>query len=638
LLASAGPASAQDAAPPLDGSAAAASAPALADDSDAAAGAFLEETGLDARLPRPAPAARASDFDRAAAAVRRVWDSDAEDLAQRANRARRVALQHGIWNFDPAARALIGPELDGVGLDQAQAAVVLSPDLPAARMALAREIWLEGDSPIAAVRAAFSALLAIPRHFEASLWFSASLLYIAALALIAAGFLTIALHGVFALPHAAHDLGDGISSALPAFARGALIAALMLVPIALQQGWLGLGLGLFAVGSIYGGTRQRLVLCVAAAAVLLGLFPIARIAGSLLTAYVDTPTEAAILATDGLTLPGDVRQLDFAQEGDPLAAMALAVTARRAGDLAESDARYRRLLQQDPSNFNAANNAANVKLELGQVEQAIGLYQRSSELQDSATVRFNLSQAQGQAFKLDEVGPTLAVAQRLDPRRVAELTLLQGSDLTRFTIDFPLPRSMLWERILGGRIGEALSDELRAAIAPGVLGRTPQLAAGAFASLAVLSWLIASRTRKSRWCERCGRRMCPRCEPELGREADCESCNRLFNHPETTDREMRTLRVNALRFRERRLARIRLITSILVPGASGALSRCPGAAFIGALSGSIAILAIVWRNGVTPDPLMAGVAAPVAFGLVALVASLCYGAAVALPFSARNRS
>jgi len=101
---------------------------------------------------------------------------------------------------------------------------------------------------------------------------------------------------------------------------------------------------------------------------------------------------------------------------------------------------------------------------------------------------------------------------------------------------------------------------------------------------------------------------------------------------------MRTLRVNALRFRERRLARIRLIASILLPGASGALSRCPGAAFIGALSGSIAILAIVWRNGVTPDPLMAGVVAPVAFGLVALVALLCYGASVALPLSARNRS
>ena len=132
--------------------------------------------------------------------------------------------------------------------------------------------------------------------------------------------------------------------------------------------------------------------------------------------------------------------------------------------------------------------------------------------------------------------------------------------------------------------------------------------------------------------------MCPRCEPELGREADCESCDRLFNHPESTDREMRTLRVNALRFRERRLARVRLVAAILLPGASGALSRCPGAAFIGALSGSIAILAIVWRNGVTPDPLMAGLVAPIAFGLVAVVASLCYGASVAFPLSVRNRS
>jgi tetratricopeptide (TPR) repeat protein len=543
-----------------------------------------------------------------------------------------------MWNFDPAARALIGPELKGVGLEQAKAAVVLSPDLPAARMALAREIWLEGNSPIAAVRTAFSALVAIPRHFEASVWFSATILYVAALALIGAGLLTLAIYGAFAFRHAAHDLGDLVSSAMPAFARAGLLAALMLVPLVLQQGWLGLGLALFAVGMIYGATRQRLVLCLAAIAILVGMFPMARLVGALLTAYVETPIEAAILATDGFALPGDMRQLEFAEEGDPMAAMALAVASRRAGNLIESDARYQRLLQQQPANYNAANNAANVKLELDQLEDAIGLYQRAFEMHDSATVRFNLSQAQGQAFKLDDVGPTLAAAQRLDSERVAELTMLQGSDLTRFTIDFPLPRRMLWDRILAARSGESFSVALRSAIAPGVLGGTAPVSAGAFGLIAILSWIVAARLKKSQCCNRCGRRMCPRCEPELGEEADCESCNRLFKHPETTDRDMRTARVNALRFREQRLARVRLIAAILIPGAAGALSRCPWASFIGALSAAIATLAIVWRNGVTPDPLIAGVVAPMAFGLIAVLASLCYGASVAFSLSARNRS
>ena len=82
------------------------------------------------------PAGFASDLDRIAAAVRLAWRTGAEDPAARARRARRVALQHGMWNFDPAARVLIGPELSGTGIEQAQAAVALSPDLPAARMAL----------------------------------------------------------------------------------------------------------------------------------------------------------------------------------------------------------------------------------------------------------------------------------------------------------------------------------------------------------------------------------------------------------------------------------------------------------------------------------------------------------------------
>jgi hypothetical protein len=132
--------------------------------------------------------------------------------------------------------------------------------------------------------------------------------------------------------------------------------------------------------------------------------------------------------------------------------------------------------------------------------------------------------------------------------------------------------------------------------------------------------------------------MCPRCEPELGEEKECESCNRLFLHPETTDRALRAARVNALRSRERRLTRVRLIASILLPGVAGALARCPWASFIGALSAAIATMAIFWFNGVTPDPLMAGAAAPMAFGLVSVLALFCYGASVVFSLTARRRS
>jgi ABC-type Fe3+-siderophore transport system permease subunit len=101
---------------------------------------------------------------------------------------------------------------------------------------------------------------------------------------------------------------------------------------------------------------------------------------------------------------------------------------------------------------------------------------------------------------------------------------------------------------------------------------------------------------------------------------------------------MRAARVNALRFREQRLARVRLVVSILLPGAAGALTRCPWASLFGAISAAIAIMAIFWRNGVTPDPLILGAAAPMAFGLISVLALLCYSASVAISLAARSRS
>ena len=108
---------------------------------------------------------------------------------------------------------------------QTEAAVRLAPDLPAAHVALARALWEESRAPFAATRQALEALLAIPRHTEASLWFGGSLLYVLALALVAGGLACIALAAFFAAPHATHDLGDALSGSMPAFARAALLGS-----------------------------------------------------------------------------------------------------------------------------------------------------------------------------------------------------------------------------------------------------------------------------------------------------------------------------------------------------------------------------------------------------------------------------
>ena len=573
------------------------------------------------------------------APVRTAWLMSSESLNERAGRARRAALERGVWNFDSGASAVLRSKLAGEELEQVRAAVRLAPDLPVIRMALARELWLKGDAPISAVRAVGDALLAIPRHFESSLWFSGAALYILAITLISGGLLTIGIYAVFAFPHTAHDLGDLLSSEMPSYARVALLGSALLAPLVLGQGLLGFALGLLAVGMVYGGARQRWMLSMAAIAVIVGAFPVARLSGAALTAYVGAPiVEAAVSATDGFATPVDLRRLEAASENDPLAVMALAIDARRSGRLGEADARYQRLLEIDPTNYAAANNAANVRLELGHMDLALDIYRRASAIRDSATVLFNRSQAHGLAFQMDDLSQTLAAAQVANSAVVAELTQLQGSDPSGFTVDLPLERRSLWNRILSARSGDVFAMELRSVIAPGVLGRDWRAASIAIAVPALVSILGIVRLRTSRCCRRCGRRQCPRCDPESGDGEICEGCTRLFQQPETTDRTLRVARINALRHRALWVGRAVLICSILVPGTAGLLAGRHLTSLVGALTGILAVTTVIWRNGVVPDPLIAGALAPVAFGSVAVVATGCYGIAVATSLAARRES
>jgi hypothetical protein len=536
--------------------------------------------------------------------IERAWFAPALSLEERVSRTRRTSLEFGVWSLDAAARGLLAGSFPGEPLERLEAAVRLAPDLPAIRMAHARELWLNGDSPVGALRTAVGALLAIPRHLESALWFSGSGLFVLAVALVVGGLLCIGVAAAFAAPHAAHDLGDALVRGAPTFARVALLAGLLLVPLVLGEGLLGLGAALLAVGTAYGGARQRAVLWLAAAAVVLGAYPVARFAGATLTAFSEDPVaEAAFSAARGFALPSDVARLTAAAEEDVLAVRALALHARREGNMGEADARYQAL---------------------------------RGELSGSPVVLFNLAQAYGRAFQVEDLARTLAAAQEVDGEVVAELTGLQGADPQGFVADLPLPAELMWSRILASGGGEAFAAELRAPLAPGVLGRDWRAAALAFGGVALVTALLGSRLRASRWCSRCGRRLCPRCDPEAEGGELCEACTCLFQQPETTDRALRLARMNALRERERRLDKTAWLASVLIPGAAGLLAGRPLRSLLGALLFAVAAASALWRGGVAPDPLVAGAAAPFAFLGVAVLAMVAYAAVAAVSLATRR--
>jgi tetratricopeptide (TPR) repeat protein len=544
-----------------------------------------------------------------------------------------------VWNLDAAARALLASEAGTDPVERAIAGVRLAPDLPMARMALARALWLYGDAPIAAARTAFGALAAIPRHLEASLWFAGCLLFVLGLSLIVGGLWFITLVGGTASPHAAHDLGDLLSGSMPGFARVAFLSAAMLVPLALGEGLLGLCAAVMALGVVYGDLRQRLVLFMAASIVIMGAFPVIHLAGNTLSAFsADPVSEAAFATARGFAHPVDQLRIEAAAEYDPLAAQALALRARRSGNLEAADAHYQALLRRTPEDPVVVNNAANVRLDLGRTESALTLYRRSAELQQDPVVLFNLSQAHGRAFQVDELSRTLAEAQQLNGELLAELTALQGAEPVGFVVDLPIDTGQIWQRIFRSNQGQRMAAEFRASIAPGRLGEDSPIAVGVFAAVLVVFALFGSWMRRSHWCTRCGRRMCQRCDPEMGGGTVCDGCTRLFRQSETTDRDLRLARINELRSREERLERFKVAASFLVPGVAGLVAKRPLRCLLGSIFAAIAALALYWRDGVVPDPLVAGAAAPFASLCIAVLAMLAYAVIVLLSLATRRNA
>jgi tetratricopeptide (TPR) repeat protein len=567
--------------------------------------------------------------------IERAWFAPAVSLEERVWHTRRVALERGVWNLDGPARALIIG--GGTPLERAHAAVNLAPDLPAGRMELAGALWLHGGSPLSAVRTAAGALTAFWRHFEGRLWLGGSLLVVLAAALFGGGLLCIAVMSFFAAPHAAHDLGDLFFRSMPAFARAALLGSALLLLVALGEGVFGLALGLLAVGVIYGRTGQRVVLALAAAALVIGAYPVARLAGATLGALpADPVAQAALASGQALALPADVARLEDADEDDLLAQQALARLARRAGNLGRADAIYQGLVASLPDDPVVLNNAANVRLHLGHMEAALDLYRRALEIEESPVVLYNLSQAYGQAFQVDDLTETLELAQALDGDLVADLTRLQGTQPEGFVVDLPLSNAMLWQRIFDPRRGERFAAEFRAPVAPGRLGGSPFVAAGALLAVIAGGWLAGRRLQASRWCARCGRRVCPRCHPEVTGGELCGACNRLFYQPEQTDRGLRLARIEALRDREARLDKLAWGVSIALPAAAGVLSRRPLHSLLGALFFAIAVGALVWRDGAVADPLVAGAAGPFVFLCVSVLAAISYAIVVGSSLASRR--
>lgn len=569
--------------------------------------------------------------------VERAWFGPAASLRARVDRTRQALDRIGLRNLDPAARALLLDPSAGSRLERAAGAVRLSPDLPAARMAYAQALWKESGMPVSALGAAMSAVAAMARHLEAALWLDATVANAAVFALLSGALLFLGILCASLAPHAAHDLGDRMSPDSPFFARGALLAALLFLPVALGEGVLGLGLALFALAICYGRGSQRAAAVGCAVAVLVALYPVADRAGHLFAdAGADPVAEAVFAVENGFPGRMDLARLENVALSDPLAARALALQAKRAGRLEEANERYASILSPETEDASLLNNAANVRLQLGDLAGAIDLYERAVHAGSSVPLLFNLSQAYGQAIRLEEQDLALAEAQEIDAALVSELARRHGASGRRGVVDVPVKVSELRSRVAKGGHGQRAAAALRARYAPGLMGTSTLATAGAFAAAFVVALLLASRFRPSHWCARCGARLCPRCDRNRGSAELCVGCTRLFRRPDTIEPGLRARRLEELRSRKAKIDRFVLVASLGVPGAAGVFAQRPLLAVAATFLAGLVVSCFVWSGGAVPDPLAVGGAGSFAFVAAGLVFLLAYGLALGLALAARR--
>ncbi len=536
--------------------------------------------------------------------IEQAWFDRGGSEAQRIRRTRRFGLEAGQANLEGPARALIAIEDPERSRQHAEWAVALAPDLPMAHAALAQALFSEGAYREAALRM-LESVTAIPRHLESRLWLGGSLLLLAAGVLVVSGLAFILFSALMGFSRAAHDLGDVLSKRTPGFARAALMLAVIGLPMAMGEGLVGMLLGGVGIGVLYGGSRDRFVLGLATILLVLGLFPILRMAGSTLEALDSAPVvNAGLAVTRGIETAAQVDLLREAEEqNDVLAAKLLAFRALQKGHAEDARRRFEKILATNKGDAFVLTTLGNMAFRAGKTSEAVHFYGRARALEESPMILFDLAQAYARGFHMVEFERTLGRAQALDSEIVEELSAFGDAD---FVAQAPFPLELLWQRVFERSSGEAFAQSLRRLIAPGWLGDSAIHFAGGLFLVFLTCLLMVGRFQQAGRCSRCGVRICARCDNSMWSSHVCDGCHQLFSRPQGTDPSLRMQRLGRLREREQRINRIHALLRWGVPGVAGLLGKRPDWALLSIFLFWASAGFTLFSLGAVPDPLAMG--------------------------------
>ncbi len=492
-------------------------------------------------------------------------------------------------------------------------AVEFSPALADAHSCLARAIL--ADNP-GAFKAAFAELAAAastsmddPRVSRAILANALGVLFVG---LLAAGLAFILVLFARYANLYAHDVHHLFPEGARHWQTKMLAAVLLLLPVFLQMGPVPLLFTVLLACALYATTVEVVVAC--GLMLVLAASPYAA-EGIARVAAFGGPAVDVWLVEHGLGTGPEVarlqRRLEVANE---LAVdFVLARKAKRDGDLVAAEKLYLRGLDAPGSTAlglaAVRNNLGNVYLLQGDSTKAMAQYQLAVELRESlAAPHFNISRALGLGGveTLEKVQSEQARALELDRPALEAFTggqLQANRKSNKFVLDVALPDDLLTPLMNHEeRVAEPVGDEVRAQLAGGLplemASALPLLAGALFLAL----HLGRGRIRPSGRCERCGREVCKRCDPDARpSEALCAQCVNVFIRRTGVDAAERIRKEYAVQAYHRRRHAIARVLAIL-SGAGHVMMGYPlrGLAWL-LVTGSLVASVVLWR-GLLHDP------------------------------------
>lgn len=455
-----------------------------------------------------------------------------------------LSLEQFSVGFSRASAARRAANDAGGAVRLAALGVEMAPDLPYAHIELARAYMLADPSEVGRiageVKTSLGLLFTDPRYARPAI---ADLMAALLAALVATAAAVVLMMFVRKARYFFHDFHHLFPRAAAPWQSAAFALLLLLLPIVFRAGPVPMLLTLFLVVSFYLSLTERLV-----AAVLLVLVSLVPIFGGLVvenTAFAGTVAEDVYrLERGGIDAESSATRTNArVKDGRATFAetFALARYEYRRGQLDRAIELFKSAAGTRPGNALVLTNLGNAMLARGDEEGALTQYMGAVASDPSlAAGSYNLSRIYYRRAKLLpdlEVGPmldkaqlALTEAQRLDPVLLTRTDPPEDNLKSNlYVLSPPLP---LDEISAIGR-SEDLGDAVSRQLAGQLLGATNAqngLLLGAGLTLLVFALSFArGGLKNSQDCEKCGRAVCRRCDPELGIGSHlCNQCVHVF--------------------------------------------------------------------------------------------------------------